>query len=558
MKSILIVDDQQVNRLLLAQMFREQYNIFEAANGQEALDIIQVEDIGVVLLDLKMPVMDGFEFLQHIRQDSRLVNTPVLIISGYTDEEMKRKAFDCGANNIFFKPFNREFLLKTVTDYFSLGEQSNQRAYFENIYRTLPVGIMHFAKDNNGRMINANEQAVKLLGYKKEEFFQERRRFHDHIIPEDLPKVRQKMKEVARLQIGETCYMEYGIAYTDGHIGWVSELVQPIYDSFGVPVYQCVVTDITEQKRLQLELTVSENRYRLILSKTKGMVFEWDYQTKKVTYYTSKFNELRAGVSEENFPEHLRELGIIYPEDWERFAAVFEAYEKGQLVAEEEVRVKNVKGVYIWCRLDTVGIFDNNRKLLKVVGLLDNIDELKKEVTLAQWEAKSDALTGLYNRKAFEKFIDQALEQKSEATLYVIDLDNFKKINDTYGHIAGDEAIVAAAEALKHIFRESDYIARMGGDEFAVLLHGTKNLAVVKAKAKNIIESIAAIQVDSHQQVFLSASVGIIRFDAEHTTFDSVYHCADSEMYSAKRNGKNSYKIYQEEVEEVLVAADEC
>ncbi len=164
-----------------------------------------------------------------------------------------------------------------------------------------------------------------------------------------------------------------------------------------------------------------------------------------------------------------------------------------------------------------------------------------------QYLAHTDALTGLPNRAAFYEHLPRALEvaedEGEKVAVMFIDLDNFKPVNDTYGHEVGDKLLVEAAERLRHALRSSDYIARVGGDEFVAVLPSLGVQEEATAIADKLIGKLAApFSIQGHQCV-IGVSIGIGFYPVCASNTDDLVHLADQAMYQVKRSGKNGYAI---------------
>jgi diguanylate cyclase (GGDEF)-like protein len=180
-----------------------------------------------------------------------------------------------------------------------------------------------------------------------------------------------------------------------------------------------------------------------------------------------------------------------------------------------------------------------------VLVVLVDITERKRSEAQLQHYALHDALTGLANRVLFFDRVNTAVaaaQRKGNAfALLYLDLDDFKPINDTYGHEAGDLALQTVAERLSDCVRESDTVARLGGDEFVVLVHDTLDESAANTVAEKIIAVIAQplpLEGCSHR---IGCSIGIALYPHHGTDADSVMRQADAAMYGAKRLGKNRY-----------------
>ncbi len=179
-----------------------------------------------------------------------------------------------------------------------------------------------------------------------------------------------------------------------------------------------------------------------------------------------------------------------------------------------------------------------------ITGLLSSV-MLRLRLNDAILKAETDGLTGIWNRTTFQRMVEQHLREAEDSSgaFIMIDADHFKAINDTYGHISGDGVLKACATAMKSILRDSDFIGRQGGDEFVAFCRGIKNASMAKKKALSIAESWRQV-VPAGGAAHVTASIGIALSPSHGTTFDELYHCADTALYIAKKRGRNCQVLY--------------
>lgn len=181
---------------------------------------------------------------------------------------------------------------------------------------------------------------------------------------------------------------------------------------------------------------------------------------------------------------------------------------------------------------------------------LDSIKRgLEKQVELKSVEAYKDSLTGLWNRKYTEENVNQYLSNaKSQGVLFILDMDNFKEVNDTYGHIRGDAVLVEFASILKNCTRDDDIVCRIGGDEFIVFFKGSFDEERAAAKSDEIISRVNQVINGKLQErdnkIKISVSIGITFAPQDGTDFMTLYNNADKSMYFVKQNGKCGYYFY--------------
>lgn len=258
-----------------------------------------------------------------------------------------------------------------------------------------------------------------------------------------------------------------------------------------------------------------------------------------------------AGYTE-NELYNLKLTDLTYPDDTAIDAALIK-----QVVSRNipsyfiEKRVINKNGEVIWILLTVSAVFNQQNKLVHFVVQIENINERKMMETELKHQASHDVLTGLINRREIESkiqiLIEDARKYINTNSLFFIDLDNFKTVNDTAGHAAGDELLKKVAELFTKSVRTTDIVARLGGDEFAVILPECtmQNAATI---ANTLIENIKNFRFDWAGKTYpIGASIGLVTFKAGQTTLKNLLSQADIACYTAKSQGGNCVKIFEGE-----------
>ncbi|ATD82465.1 MULTISPECIES: sensor domain-containing diguanylate cyclase [Desulfovibrio] len=212
------------------------------------------------------------------------------------------------------------------------------------------------------------------------------------------------------------------------------------------------------------------------------------------------------------------------------------------------MRIPTAQGRYIWCRVQTTRISKKDAPL-HIVGKIVDIDEEVRRRAELERLSQRDSLTDLYNKVAFREKVMQNMPvrpkgDKTHALLF-LDLDNFKELNDSLGHMAGDVALIDAADALRRIFRNVDAVGRFGGDEFCVFAMGITRNAVA-ARAESVLKALAMHFDREGKAVNISASIGIYMFDGSENSYEESLQRADNAQYRAKQLGKNRYVFYDD------------
>lgn len=251
------------------------------------------------------------------------------------------------------------------------------------------------------------------------------------------------------------------------------------------------------------------------------------YLEKKITEYVT--NEYRSYVAQNLSLE-----------------ALYKAYQEKKEYIEVQCLVEyQQKKSWVSCIVHRIHMSDS----VKVSFLIRDIDEKKRKEIKLKEQAEKDGLTGLYNAVTTRSKIDKILlsadlfEEKQVFVLF--DLDNFKKINDTFGHAWGDQVLIDIANVLKSRLRGSDIIGRLGGDEFALLLCNLKEEQYIEELIKSLIQSLTKTYTQGDVSVTVSVSAGIVIAPYDGITFEELYKKADIALYQVKKNGKNGYRRYE-------------
>ena len=206
-----------------------------------------------------------------------------------------------------------------------------------------------------------------------------------------------------------------------------------------------------------------------------------------------------------------------------------------------EFRMKANMEEYRWCICHIRAEYDGADTPVCLIGKLDDITKQKEREEQLLFQSTRDGLTGVYNKTAFEYMMEETLKRGSRGCLYMIDIDNFKDVNDQYGHPAGDKILVKIGELLREIFRDSDLIGRVGGDEFVVY----SECGETKTRAMKLLNGTEDFTKEGEHRI--SVSIGIAASTGEpDEEYQELFSKADQAMYRAKQEGKNRIAWYEE------------
>lgn len=240
-------------------------------------------------------------------------------------------------------------------------------------------------------------------------------------------------------------------------------------------------------------------------------------------------------------------------DDIERLKGIFtinhihELMENENVVSDVEYKRRSPStGAIEWISLSISPMKTQTNEIVLAVQLV-NIDSRKKQEMLLQRRAERDLLTDLYNKMTMSSLINDYLklprkEDQIDA-LIMIDADNYKSVNDTFGHVFGDKVLIDIADSLKSCVKQSDLVGRIGGDEFMIFLKNVNNKERITSILDRISEGIQHTYVEKDLEVTISASIGVAYLTPEIKTFQPLYKRADEALYEAKESGKNCYRF---------------
>ena len=301
---------------------------------------------------------------------------------------------------------------------------------------------------------------------------------------------------------------------------------------------------IRQKQRLQM----GEQRYAVLSQFSDTVLFEYDYVSDTIEFTSNARNKLKLdSLTITGVLNPGRGSQLIHPDDWKGRGSIqmaLKAWRKDEMMR-RRIRLKTVSGEYRWFNCQFKILKDSSGRRFRVVGKLEDImEQLGREERLKN-EARRDLLTGMYNRFG-KRIIEKELASRKRGLFIMIDLDNFKEINDTYGHVAGDTALTFVAGDLKRLFGETGVVARMGGDEFVVFVPEEWDTQRIENAAKAIIEAFRNIESEEFPEITISASIGIAVAPKDGVTYGELYHAADKSMYWVKNNSKKGYAFYQD------------
>ncbi|NGP17670.1 PleD family two-component system response regulator [Devosia aurantiaca] len=445
---VLIVDDIPTNvRLLEARLTAEYYEVLTATSGAQALEICETQDVDIVLLDVMMPEMDGFEVCQRLKASPRTHHVPVLMITALDQPSDRVRGLEVGADDFLTKPVDDTQLMARVKSLVRLKSLTDELR----------------ARALTGQQI-AIEDALRAMDT---------------------------------------------ISASGGSI-------------------LIIDTDLRHAERVKGYLSAEHSVD--ILTQPSDAVFQVagaNYELALVSMSMDDFDPLRV-CSQIRTLDHTRTLPIILMADEGDKPRVVRALDLGV----NDFISRPVERNELSARVRTQ--IRRNRYAL----------ELRQSVTNTMALAVTDELTGLYNRRYFDRHLNvmlgKAQEQSRDMALMILDIDHFKSVNDNHGHDVGDIVLREFAARMKRNIRGVDLACRMGGEEFVVLMPDTDTFQA-EAVAERVRQAIAEkpFDVGTARPLTVTVSVGVSLNETLTDSPESMLKRADVALYRAKREGRN-------------------
>lgn len=344
-----------------------------------------------------------------------------------------------------------------------------------------------------------------------------------------------------------------------GEYRWEKSIYTTIYNAAGKPLRAVGVAENVTKRMMDLEKKKKAEQFRAATVEGSIAFFEMDLDDEEVLLCDKTFEPYKNSFGKLKISEAVEKIGgkYVHSSDFSKMASFFDVsllrkkYEKGITEAYGEIRIKSRTHGNIWCAFVINLVKDEDSGHIIGYFTAKNVDERKKYELSLKNKAEQDMLTGMYNRDTFEEMTKKALADRRNtaflSAFMVIDVDNFKSINDTMGHDCGDEAIKLVANALRLVFRANDILGRLGGDEFVVFMNRVATQEDVERKAEAVCDIIRHIESKRYHNLKITASVGVAITTEEVKTFDMLYKKADEALYIAKNNGKNGFWVYNRE-----------
>ena len=519
---ILIVDDDEFILTVASDILKQDYLICTAQSGEKALECLKTQMPRLILLDLYMPGMDGREVMRTIRNNEKWKKIPIICLTADTKPETEQECLVLGASDFITKPFVPMVMKSRISRIIELAElQNGLESKLEEKTRLVEKVSLHSimviantldAKDeytsgHSVRVARCAEAIARKLKWDEAEI----QNLHNIALLHDIGKI--GVPDAILNKPAKLSDEEFEIIKKHPIIG--NDILKDIHMIKNVAEGALYHHERYDGSGYPFGMAGDEIP---LCGRIIGIADAFDAMTSNRIYRRKLAlpkvrEEFRKGRGSQ-FDPQLTDLFLD--------------------MLEEQSNVSDESSIF-W---DDDKEVENNALLNKVLTEYP-IDK--------QNEAVADALTGLYNRNYAEFKIGRLIEDGHFGALLMIDIDNFKQINDTFGHIAGDKTLLIFAETLRATTKPEDVLCRLHGDEFIVFLTDVFERREVAREAQNILDMLAGTLQKLHGISAVTVSIGIALYPMDGKSFEMLYNNAGKSLYYVKRNGKNKYFFYSDE-----------
>lgn len=413
-----------------------------------------------------------------------------------------------------------------------------------------PGGMFRYKAESAGVIDRASSGLVRLFGCSDAEQFRALtgNTFKGIVHPDDWEWVSASISE--QMEHGDSDYVRYRIIRADGEVRWVDDWGHLVEDASGARWFYATLMDATERVREKEELRRANERLEILTALSNDVLFDIECGTGKAHVYGDFEGRFGRAPEQGDFVVNRRcqkpcELTITSHDLTPLMAQIGE-----NSLVDFETSTSGADGDPVWYRYQSVVLYDEEGGPVRHVGRLLDTSEAAMRESQFRRKAERDSLTGLYNRAAALDRIETALRTESRpCTLIVVDVDDFKAVNDSYGHPEGDYVLKRLAIFLSQVMRKEDIVARIGGDEFLIFAPGLGSGPAADRVLEHLARGPFAGQratdevTDAAYHAAPTISVGAACCLTPPMPFDVLYAAADSTLYQVKEAGKAQYQL---------------
>ncbi|HVL02534.1 MAG TPA: EAL domain-containing protein [Dongiaceae bacterium] len=489
----------------------------------------------------------SFEELDNAEQQIRLLQDKLATLLEY---ESLHRLFNRG-------PFESDLVFATDDDTFMEGVRAveSHLRVFERAVKSADTGfVIVDARLPNQPIIYCNPAFERITGYSFRETVGKNCRFLQK--PGEQPEKNELIRDA--ISRGEPCQVLLKNYRKSGEVFWNELTISPVRDAVGQLTHLIgVQNDVSNRIAMELERKETESRFRALYDNSLDGICYYSLEGRCISANRA-YCDLLGMAPKEVLNVHYDD---ITPEKW---------HELDRKVVEEQLFVRGFTDLYEkeYIRKDghiiPVSVratlhYDADGKPVAIWGIIRDIseyrnaiDRLRENEAHMEYLAYHDSLTSMPNRLLFQDRVEKALERAKrngkKVALMLLDLDRFKNINDSLGHDMGDRFLKEISTRIQHTIREVDTAARIGGDEFVIVMENFSDIGNVTAVANKLLKTLSVpISIQQHE-LYATASIGISIYPEDGQDVETLMKAADAAMYRAKDKGKNNFHYYTDDI----------
>jgi len=509
------------------------------------------ELIGKLSLDLVHPE-DALRIKQALMEVVQLPGSRLYLECRYQRRDGSWCFLGCVGRNLLHNPAIAGVVINSrdITGH-KLAEEAlrESQGKLAALIDSLPGIVFSRLGDPEWSMQYLSQGCQDLTGYSNAELVKTGQGLYPQIVvPEDRPAVLAVI--AAAIAQKQPYGIEYRIITRTGEQRWLWEKGSGVFNASGTVLsVEGFITDITERKETEEALRENEERYALSVHGANDGLWDWNLKTNQI-YFSPRWKAMLGWADHEIGDSPQEWFERVHPDDIEWLQAEIAAHLEGMTAhLETEHRVLHADGTYRWMLTRGLAVRDSAGKASRMAGSQTDVTDRALATEKLLHDAFHDALTGLPNRTLFMDRLSYAISLAQRRSHYLfavlfLDLDRFKVINDSLGHMVGDQLLIAIARRLEPCLRPGDTVARLGGDEFTVLLNGIENANDATTVAERIQKELAApFHLNGHE-IFTTASIGIALSTHGYNRPEDILRDTDIAMYRAKGMGKARHALF--------------
>lgn len=420
-----------------------------------------------------------------------------------------------------------------------INDSKRLNSLIKNLVSTIPGGVMRLDA-RNFDILYATQSFAKLLGYNHKEFLVSFRNLSSLVHPDDLDKL-----ENSKITSADNLYLEIRLLGFNGSYIWAAVHGKKVIEN-GEITYHTVIMNISEQIKTLEDLRKETERTKTVLEMTDEFILEYFIDQDRLVSTKKCVEVFGFPIIIENFFKNIGSMNKIHQEDISVLAEVVGDLNNIKPEYAADIRLKDISGNYRWYNLKCVTLYEN-KEPYKLLSKLTDINEQRKRIDNLLDISQRDSLTGLFNHNSYARKVDDYFRNEGNKTtsmLIIFDLDDFKQVNDTFGHQVGDKVIVEYSKRLKSYFKNYSIVGRIGGDEFSALIKDIGDNAI---KTIEELRTLLSEPIDIGQDsLAVTTSYGVAFYPDDGIVYEEVFANADTACYFSKNNGKNLYSLYDE------------